>query len=49
MTIMRSDIDFEKSGANDKTYPSLPLIITLQRERPVFSYSLTPAWLREVN
>jgi len=39
MTVMRSDIDFEKSGANDKTYPSLPLIITLQRERVVMASS----------
>lgn len=36
---MRSDIDFEKSWANDKTYSSLSLIITLQRERVVMTSS----------
>lgn len=39
MTIVRFDIDFEKSWANDKTYSSLSLIITLQRERVVMASS----------
>lgn len=36
---MKSGIDFEKSGANDKTFSSQSLIISLFRERVVMTDS----------